>query len=131
MQSALARLQALGDPEYERLAETNRRFIGLTQAAEWAHLKQTANLDDWSPVLLAMGCDEQNVQPLALLAQQGPAGRCEANRLLRHWMNKVSMDGLNYLHALVFFGPFAMRGWQSMHRPRTTRTGTRGSMDTP
>ena len=103
MNSALARLEELGDPEYERLAEINRRFVSLTMATQWSHLKATTNLDDWLPVLLSMGMDEQNVQSLALLAQQGHAGRCEANRLLWHWMNKVSMEGLSYIHAPSFF----------------------------
>ena len=123
MKSALARLHALGDPGYEPLADIDRRFVALTQETRWGHLKQTTSLDDWSPVLLAMGMDEQNVQPLALLAQQGPAGRCEANRLLWHWMNKVSMDGLNYIHGPSYFQKAIRNARQAVDAPPRDHKG--------
>ena len=43
------------------------------------------DINDWVPLLLSLGCDEANIQALCLLAQQGPAGRIEANRLVHTW----------------------------------------------
>ena len=83
--SALARLQEINDEKYMALAiehvECARRHID----DNWENLKNTYDLDDWLPSLVALGADRGVVQGICMLAQQGVSGRAQANWLLYKW----------------------------------------------
>ena len=117
IRSALARLQQLGDPEFVALAERNERFIQVYRTQHWAHLRDTFHLHEWMPLLEALGCDQGNVQSLALLAQQGLAGRVETNRLLSTWANPVPGDYRNYVNAPQVYQASIRRARQFIDRP--------------
>ena len=90
-QSALERLWQLDDPEYERLRALQNLALHtlVTSQASWLQLRDTFNVNDWVPVLAALGFDHGNLEAFIMLANQGPAGRVEANRLL-NWFCRGS-----------------------------------------
>ena len=116
MQSALARLQHLQDPMYETLARGNQLFASLEVNYQWAHMKNTIVRRDWLPLLNALGCDQQNVQALCQLAQQGRSGRVEANRLLYTWASPAPGDRPNYVNAPQVYQAPKRKGGQRVHR---------------
>ena len=67
----------MNDTYYDMVRRKNLEFLAL-ERARFVHLRDTTDIMDWLPVLNALGADPGNVQSLVLLAQHGPAGRCEA-----------------------------------------------------
>ena len=84
--SALDRLKDLDDPQYLPLLYKKHLWLHKLTVQKWATLRDTWNIKDWGDVLQDLGCDEQAFQALVLLAQQGPPGRAEANRLIWNFM---------------------------------------------
>ena len=103
--SALDRLKDLGDRQYEHLAyqEFVQRYRWCTEG--WHHLRDTFDVKLWVPVLQTLGMDQEAYKSLVCLAQQGPAGRCEANRLLWQYMKPAAPGASPYQHsAMVWMG---------------------------
>ena len=110
--TALARLQQLRDPEYKRLAMQHHDSATSYVNKNWDYLKSTKNIKDWLPVLVQLGADHGVVQGICMLAQQGPAGRMQANMLL--WQRSRAPSGpLNYMsRPRKCKGTFARRTWK-------------------
>ena len=60
---------------------------------KWANLRDTWDIKDWAPLLIELGCDELAFKSLVLLAQQGPPGRAEANRLIWNFLKPGKVGG--------------------------------------
>ena len=94
--AALARLEEIQDPHFEALRTANEAYASLTCTKQWAHLRDTFDLQDWMPLLIAVGADHGNIVGLSQLAQQGVSGRVEANRLLWTWCHPQSSSKAQY-----------------------------------
>ena len=66
---------------------------------QWGSLRDTWDWTRWVPLLNDLGLDNRAAQSLAVLCQQGPAGRCEGNRLLWHFMKPAAPGARGYHHA--------------------------------
>ena len=88
--SPIAHLEAIGDPEalWLKYHRDLWRWSVVEGGAPWMSIRDTANLEEWSPLLQEFGLDVEATTQLCLLAQQGPAGRAEANRLVHHLIKK-------------------------------------------
>ena len=115
--SCLARLEEIGDPQYEALRTANEVWASMSCTKNWAHLKDTFDIMDWLPLLVAVGADTGNVQSLAMLAQQGVAGRVEANRLLWTWCHPQASHKKPYRERPQVFQGSIRRARQSLDEP--------------
>ena len=91
--SALARLKQLADPQYLPLLYKRFHFMEVMTNEKWATLRDTWDIKDWAPLLIELGCDELAFKSLVLLAQQGPPGRAEANRLIWNFLKPGKLGG--------------------------------------
>ena len=117
MQNALARLEYLEDPCFEALHQANETFASLACTRTWAHLRDTWDLQEWLPLLSSVGADHGNVQSLVMLAQQGVAGRVEANRLLWTWCHPQASDKQAYWNRPMVFQAAIRNARQSLDMP--------------
>ena len=120
MQSALARLEFLGDESFDALSLANENFASLACTRSWAHLKNTMDLAEWIPLLSSVGCDQGNVQALVQLAQQGVAGRVEANRLLWTWCHPQASSRVPYQKKAQVFRASIRNARKSLGQPPLT-----------
>ena len=88
--SALERLREIGDPQYEALQYMENLWLYRMSTEGWASVRDTSDPLIWADILGRAGADERSMQALFLLAQQGPAGRVEANRFI--WQHLKPRD---------------------------------------
>ena len=118
--SALARLEQLQDPQFERLKNEAEAIMSLACTKQWAHLKDTFDLQDWVPLLTRAGADHGNITSLVELAQQGVAGRVEANRLLWTWCHPQSSSKVPYENKVQVYQASIRKARQSLDMPPKT-----------
>ena len=94
--AAMARLEQLQDPGFGVLWQKHVDFLALVRSERWPMLRDTTDIRQWYPVLDALGLDHGNVMSLVALAQQGVAGRTEANRLLWEWTAPSTLAKLTF-----------------------------------
>ena len=66
---------------------------------------------------MAVGADEGNILALVGLAQQGVAGRCEANRLLWQWTKPVSPGTMGYVSGPAIYQAMIRKARQIVDAP--------------
>ena len=123
--TALARLQEIEDPEFDNLRLASLGILehcrdkgkGKGSGKGLPHLRDTLALEDWRVPLDALGCDQQNVMSLVLLAQQGLPGRAEANNLLWLWMTPTSLESLCYINAPLVYQAAIRNARKKVDRP--------------
>ena len=115
--SPLARLEQLKDPQFERLKNESEALASLACQKQWAHLKNTFDVQDWVPLLTKVGADAANIMSLCELAQQGVAGRVEANRLLWTWCHPQSTQKTPYANKAQVFQASIRKARQSLDQP--------------
>ena len=91
--NALMRLRELGDPQYEALAWRMRN----RHLQSWAYLRDNFDAIAWYDVLEDdLNLNKAACQSLFLLAQQGPPGQVEANRILWNFLCRSVRDAPAY-----------------------------------
>ena len=113
-------LEGVLDPaSLVKVHEATERVKAMAKARFW-HLRTTFDPEDWRSLLMSLGADEGNMIALVALAQQGVAGRVEANRLLWTWMKSTAPGARAYVGAPSVFQASIRNARQNIDQPPMT-----------
>ena len=102
-----------------KVQEATERVKAMARARFW-HFRTTFDPEDWRNLLMSLGADEGNILALVVLAQQGIAGRVEANRLLWTWMKPTAPGTRPYVDAPGLFQASIRNARQNIDQPPMT-----------